>query len=924
MWEPLTKQQLFRLQQKWLSLFEGTEVHWILNTEIKAGGVKPKGEFEGYFYTPEDAFETNWNTAVSHCYTPNGNFAKANAGKKSWDKSLRRETDAEDNIFVFMVDLDKKSPGHPDAPDYSEEDLLAILKREKLPIQYITATPGGWHMYMFIDPGDRQSIQKKVYSELQTAFATRMDADNLKDVSRLMRVPFSKYWKGWPDQGYVKLYRTEITPSGDYELEEVVHPDQIVIPEYGNWTLQQVSQLHDTLTEKTIISNSSSEDKFFDKKSGGFSDFTTQCNLIRIDKIIAALSKYPRMNEKEEMLEYPVLINKTMIGLVRINSDGEQLPVYETDGYRVKPSENYVNNLTEKYSKQERPRGWPYAFVHGWFCGSNIKIYEFFEKEFDMKRRSDDSNLYVTIQASRGVIDFTATGVTYTVTVMQKDKTTTKSIKLMHMGCYPKAVVKTKWNTGKSETDQKNQYVLLTTYRWEDILIPYHTDKRAFNKIHGSHGMQFIADEVCLNDWYDAIWKASERWEIPTYQYYGTNGFYEDGFLYGKDWFTPEGTLKDVSEMRGKYFGNTKYTGSFHNKTAVTVKDFYEDLEKMFPKRISLVSMLAFITGMVGIDFWSVVTSKLNSTKMIPALMISGITQSGKTTLAWLMKEGFWLDPNVRTVWVNSITPQPLQQLSTDNITLCLTEFTGEIVRGREENLRDIINKDSKLRWNGDASNSQYIYRSNLMIDGERLPGQESLMNRMIVVPFFSTDKRGNPYAITQARQKTFIFDLVKRIYANWNRVEKYYLEGMSFLSNCNLQDRDLQLFSFLYVINKILWLASNEDFVAAIKENLAILQSFEKSDALDEILSEIIFVERISPTLYENFDATEVSLSVPLPAHIVGKNRIKIAECLKKYDWALKIENSCLILIKNKIDLITKKIEKFSYRAISKDSSLW
>lgn len=81
--ESLTKQQLYKLQQKWLSLFEGSEVHWVLNTEIKANGIKPKGEFEGYYYTPEDAFETNWNVPVSHCYTPNGNFAKANAGKKS-------------------------------------------------------------------------------------------------------------------------------------------------------------------------------------------------------------------------------------------------------------------------------------------------------------------------------------------------------------------------------------------------------------------------------------------------------------------------------------------------------------------------------------------------------------------------------------------------------------------------------------------------------------------------------------------------------------------------------------------------------------------------------------------------------------------------------------------------------------------------
>jgi hypothetical protein len=95
-----------------------------------------------------------------------------------------------------MIDLDRKSIGHPNAPDYSREDLLNMMKREHLPIQYVTETPGGWHMYMFVHPEDRRSITKKIFSELQTSFAIRFDADELKDISRVMRTPFSKYWKG--------------------------------------------------------------------------------------------------------------------------------------------------------------------------------------------------------------------------------------------------------------------------------------------------------------------------------------------------------------------------------------------------------------------------------------------------------------------------------------------------------------------------------------------------------------------------------------------------------------------------------------------------------------------------------------------------------------------------------------------------------
>lgn len=189
-----TKAEFFELQKKWLSLFDNTNIHWVINTENKNNDLNPKGNFTGKFFTHEDAFDTNWEFPVSHTYTPNGNFAQVNLHSKTGDKSIRSEATAQQKVFCFALDLDRKSLSHPEAPDYSREDLIEILKRERLPINYITETAGGWHMYMFIDPKDRERIDKKMYSEIIESFAIRLDADILKDLARIMRIPFSKYY----------------------------------------------------------------------------------------------------------------------------------------------------------------------------------------------------------------------------------------------------------------------------------------------------------------------------------------------------------------------------------------------------------------------------------------------------------------------------------------------------------------------------------------------------------------------------------------------------------------------------------------------------------------------------------------------------------------------------------------------------------
>lgn len=917
----MDKNQLFELQKAWFNLFNNSWIHFLLNTEVKDKLLRPSWKFEWVFYTHQDAFETNYTTQVSHTYTPNGNYAKVNAGKSTWDKCNRTEAEAEQEFYAFFIDLDKKWPSHPNAKDMTREDVIRIIEREKLPIQFMTETPWGWHMYLFIDPSDRKRITKKMFSDIQESFAFRMDADNLRDVSRVLRIPFSQYYGGWIHAWHVKLYSVDWTTVGTVELTEVTSPSQIVLWDLQCLTYEYLVQLHKTITEKYVVSNTAVEDRLFEQK-GWAAIFSQTVNALHMTDIIKALQKYPRMNPETKMFEY-FSIEWTQVCIHQINSDGEVLPIYYPDGYKYKIDENYINNFTVSKDIEERPRWGPYVFVHHWFGGNPLKLFDFFEKEFNLTRRSgDDKELYTSLQAARGVIDFSQTGVTYTITTQREWKTSTKTIRMTSFWCFPKALVKTKFMTSKVETANENKYILLALAWWEDILIPYHTDKKAFNKRHGSEWFMFIADEIALNDFYDAIWKAADRNEIPTYPFIGTNWFKKEWFVYWKYFFHPDATYQTTQEITGKYFWNEELSMIFHNKIFVEVDQFYRDLLSIQPRRIVLPSLLTYITGMLGIEFWAPVIDKINSTKIIPPLFLSGTTQAGKSTLMNALKEWFWVMPSQRMFATRSVSPQPLQQACADNVVLHIEEFTWDVQKNYEHVLREIINKNNKSRWNTDGTNQSLVYRANLIIDWEVLPTQESVFNRMIVVPFFTTDKKGTTQSIANIRQQCYLFDLIRRVYANWNKVEKYYLEWLEFYQKSGITNRDLELYSFLYVVNKILDLEPQEALLEALLENTAVLETFSKPDGLDEILSTVVYEHRIRPVIYVSNAIVWVNeefLSVPLPYVAQSKYRIKLVEAMKLYPWAVVIQNSCLILYKNKIDSIDRKIDKFSSWALTR-----
>ena len=96
----------------------------------------------------------------------------------------------------------------------------------------------------------------------------------------------------------------------------MTHPDQIRLDDLRCLTFEQLTQYREAFNEKVIVTNTSIQDKFFDK-AGGSSDFISLCNQLPIQEVMGRMSKYPHIYK--EYTEYPV-IDGLRINFSRWNS----------------------------------------------------------------------------------------------------------------------------------------------------------------------------------------------------------------------------------------------------------------------------------------------------------------------------------------------------------------------------------------------------------------------------------------------------------------------------------------------------------------------------------------------------------------------------------------------------------------------------
>lgn len=305
-----------------------------------------------------------------------------------------------------------------------------------------------------------------------------------------------------------------------------------------------------------------------------------------------------------------------------------------------------------------------------------------------------------------------------------------------------KGIMESKYTLfGEKDTSQK-YYILHRPDSFEDkdVIIDFSESRSKFNQKYGGIGLVFKGQEEDLLDFSVALNHAVNAGQIDRYELRYLNGFYNEYFLLGTTFITPDFQIRN--EWQNTMLKTQKVDVVLRGMEQLDTVEFYERMSKIFSKRVSTLSLLTYAALFLGHNFWEPI-KKVKQQFMMPGLILSGLTRVGKSTLISILKEGSGIGIESKRLTI-STTMQPLRQMATDAFIAHYDEFTGIIPLEKEHMLRDILNKATAARGTITGDNITYHYRASLLIDGERLPASASVLNRMIAVPMFEEDKIGN------------------------------------------------------------------------------------------------------------------------------------------------------------------------------------
>ena len=118
------------------------------------------------------------------------------------------------------------------------------------------------------------------------------------------------------------------------------------------------------------------------------------------------------------------------------------------------------------------------------------------------------------------------------------------------------------------------------------------------------------------------------------------------------------------------------------------------------------------------------------------------------------------------------------------------------------------------------GDNIQYEYRASVILDGERMPASRSVVNRMVTLPMFETDRHGTEELMREVRSYAFLKDFLTKafLYTEDDR-SNAFMEAERILSP-HMSGRQMMLYSFPVMANLMFELFPMEDFLPALLEN--------------------------------------------------------------------------------------------------------
>lgn len=896
------------LISKWLSLFWESWV-FALN-DIQKNSSNRKWQFDWSInHALQTYIDVNDDNPFGLFFTPNWNLGKRN---NIWEKIARSKSDCENFIPTFYVDIDIKDSEFTNMENL-KDSILKIIHKDKLPVSYILESGWWYHLYMFVEQWAEAKLQWIKFKEIQEELARRFEWWDMAShsLNKLMRLPFSKHWKtltGIP----TKLYRVWIEPRG-VELELVLNPDDIDFPT-AVLPIQYIKNLNENLKEKTELRI----DMWAWSKQKEMTDDINIINNVDVIKIIKILDKKNNDYPKEYMWYlyrfYMDPDKSTRIYIQTTHLSNWTVTDLETSGYRVRADQNFVNNFSwDSHPIEERPRGWTFSFLYYYFDKDILRVKEFLEKEFWIILKQRENFWYLNIKTFNWIIVFSKDWVFYNKEIKSKWWNDMVQKTLFEVPIEIMWVFKSRY-TAYWEAEHLHNYYMIKRLDIDDnneVIVNFNVDRKAFNRVYWSTWLVFFWGEEDMLSFYSALNKASMAWQVPTLDFEYLNWFKKDRLIlwdkvYDKDF----NIMKDdklVLKTQNIEM-NTRW------KQECSVEEFAKKFIKLFSNRVSVLSICTYVTLFLWHDFWKIIW-EYKQQSLIPWMIVSWKTRAGKTTLLSILKEGSWLSIDTRKYSIKSTTPQPLKQAGTDSFILHLEEFTGDINPDKETIIRDILNKSISARWTLSWENVSFIYRSSLILDGERLPTSQSVVNRTILIPMFEEDKQWDEIMLYDIKKYLFLPDLVKKALSTTDekKVENFK-KAEDLLISKWITWRNVMLYSFVLATNYMIKIVDNKLLLDTIKENFELLWEADlDSDDVSALLSHFIITHRIRPSFnYNTFEdswSSKLQWSISLSWEILAEKRIDVINMLKKYRWEVSIEWYTLKFNTDKTSMLWSKL---------------
>ena len=864
----------------WFSLFGNP--WWFLLPEKADPWIKEKWASINWkqYWSLRDSLDINSKSRYWLFFTPNWNLWNKNV---PWADVVRTADDAEEYLSCIWVDCDKKESKTWYASKSNEEYweyIRKTLEENAFRAHYVVKSGWWWHLYCFVKPEDRKElwkISKDDLKILETTIASMFDWWDPASISmaKLLRVPTSMHWKH-VEWFQTELYKTRVDDNWKLHFDLVTSPDQITLEwlamPSAKWVIQFIEdqkkpKLSVTKDQKWMITDSR----------------TKQVDSLNIEEIINHLEKYPRLNDNWEKVIFRTNWDRIwfLVNWRRVS----------TDWYRINKAKNYVNNFS-MFSMEQRPIWEPFSFLYYYFRKDVAKMNEFLSEEFGMQFLDEwGTNTFLKVNTDNGIIFFQEDWVYYRSAKLSWKKTEEINEKLFDSPFMIKWLCRTRYDK-KWETDSNNMYLVISLLDREETdpentILEIYSSAQKFNDAYQKRWLTFMKDDKLLREFYSWMKKGWQQWIIKKYDFKYLNWYYEDFYLewdrtYDYQWEQIDRTNLPI------VFQNPDIEHCIIEKE-VTMSEYWELLRTIFVDKEAMLAYVTFIALAIWDKFWSTYLNWDEQQIILPWLILSWHTKSWKSTLVNYLLNGFWLSSVAKKKSVKGTTLQPLKQMATDDFPMHREEFTWEIGLEKENLIRDVLNKTRTARWMLDWSNAEYIYRAWLILDWERLPESESVVNRCVSIPMNPEWRIGTPKTLRALERVGYKKDFIRSLYnLDITRVKDDFRAAQDTCYENWIPDRYSMMYWFLVCVNRWFNIYFEDELLEQIKNNLQDQDEIQRENTvLAMLLNDLCIQYHVKPMYMPNQD--DFKITIPVPNAYARQKQTDILDIISKY-WKQRV----------------------------------